>query len=164
MEFQEVLPLLVSGPSVFFFTFRLDRDLNECYAIDYELSDGTRAKPYTSTLTTVEGILQTLATIAAMGTFIYLDLHKRAVPLRPKVFLIGTHKDQLNTKTVSSHIAKVDHQLLEAIKLTSHYKDLVEFASLSQLIFIVNNFSEDDSDFKNIRLVVERVIREMKFK
>ena len=24
MEFQEVLPLLVSGPSVFFFTFRLD--------------------------------------------------------------------------------------------------------------------------------------------
>ena len=99
-----------------------------------------------------------------MGTFIYQGLQKRAVPLRPKVFLVGTHKDQLNTKTVSSHIAKVDHQLLEAIKLTSHYKDLVEFASPSQLIFTVNNFSEDDSDFKNIRSVVERVIREMKFK
>ena len=98
-----------------------------------------------------------------MGTFIYQGLQKRAVPLRPKVFLVGTHKDQLSTKTVSSHIAKVDHQLLEAIKLTSHYKDLVEFASPSQLIFTVNNFSEDDSDFKNIRSVVEHVIRRDEF-
>ena len=29
IEFQEVLPLLVSGPSVFFLVFRLDRDLNK---------------------------------------------------------------------------------------------------------------------------------------
>ena len=54
MEFQEVLLLLVSGPSMFFFTFRLDRDLNERYKIEYDLSDGTKAEPYVSTLTTVE--------------------------------------------------------------------------------------------------------------
>ena len=69
MEFQEVLPLLVSGPSMFFFTFRLDRDLNERYVIEYDLFDGTKADPYTSTLTMLEGLLQTLATIAAMGTY-----------------------------------------------------------------------------------------------
>ena len=158
MEFQEVLPLLVSGPSMFFFTFRLDRDLNERYDIEYEHPNGARAKPYTSTLTTMEGILQTLATIAAMGTFVYQGLQKRKLPLRPKVFLVGTHKDKLDSATAIEHIASIDKQLQRAIQSTSHYENLVEFATDTQLIFAVNNFSESDSDFKDIRLAVERVI------
>ena len=158
MEFQEVLPLLVSGPSMFFFTFRLDRDLNERYDIEYEHPDGTKAKPYTSTLTTVEGILQTLATIAAMGTFVYQGLQKRKLPLRPKVFLVGTHKDKLDSATANERIASIDQELQKAIQSTTHYENLVEFATDTQLIFAVNNFSESDSVFKDIRLAVERVI------
>ena len=158
MEFQEVLPLLVSGPSVFFFTFRLDRDLNELYETEYELPDGTKSEPYTSTLTTMEGLLQSLASIASMGTFVYKGLQKRKAPLRPKVFLVGTHKDQLDSKTANVHIARIDQQLQNAIKSTSHYKALVEFASPSQLIFTVNNFSESESDFQGIRSAVERVV------
>ena len=158
MEFQEVLPLLVSGPSMFFFTFRLDRDLKKSYSIEYDLSDGTSAKPYTSTLTTLEGILQTLASVSAMGMFTYQGLQKRTIALRPKVFLVGTHKDKLDTKKASKCIAKVDKQLQEVLGSTSHYKDLVEFASPTQLIFTVNNFSESDSDFQNIRSAFERVV------
>ena len=163
MEFQEVLPLLVSGPSMFFFTFRLDRDLNERYKIEYDLSDGTRAEPYISTLTTVEGLLQTLATIASMGTFVYKQLQRRKAPLRPKVFIVGTHKDKLDSETADSHISSIDQQLQEAIKSTAHYKDLVEFASLSQLMFAVSNFSDIESDFEDIRLAVERVVRRNDF-
>ena len=158
MEFQEVLPLLVSGPSMFFFTFRLDRDLDKTYAIEYDLSDGTSAKPYISTLTTLEGILQTLASVSAMGMFTYRGLQKRTVALRPKVFLVGTHKDKLDTKKASKRIAKVDKRLQEVLESTSHYKDLVEFASPTQLIFTVNNFSESDLDFQNIRSAFERVV------
>ena len=158
MEFQEVLPLLVSGPSMFFFTFRLDRDLNKPYVIEYDLSDGTSAKPYISTLTTLEGILQTLASVSAMGMFVYQGLQKRRVALRPKVFLVGTHKDRLDTKMANEHIAKVDQQLQEKLRSTSHYKDLVEFASPTQLIFTVNNFSKTESDFQSIRSAFERVV------
>ena len=39
IEFQEVLPLLVTGPSIFFYIFRLDRDLNERYVIEYDHPD-----------------------------------------------------------------------------------------------------------------------------
>ena len=163
MEFQEVLPLLVSGPSMFFFTFRLDRDLSERYKIEYDLSDGTKAEPYISTLTTVEGLLQTLATIASMGTFIYERLQRRKAPLRPKVFIVGTHKDKLDIETADSRILSIDHQLQEAIKSTAHYKDLVEFASPSQLMFAVSNFSDSKSDFEDIRLAVERVVRRNDF-
>ena len=158
MEFQEVLPLLVSGPSMFFFTFRLDRDINQCYVIEYELSGGVKAEPYTSTLSIVEGLLQTLATIAAMGTFVYKGLQRSKAPLRPKVFIVGTHKDQLDSKTADEYIAKVDQQLHKAIEQTTHYEDLIEFASPTKLIFAVDNFSESDTEFKNIRLAVERVV------
>ena len=164
MEYQEVLPLLVSGPSIFFFTFRLDRDLHTPYSIEYELADGRNAKPYTSTLTTLEGILQTLATISAMGTFVYKGLQKRNIPLRPKVFLIGTHKDRLKPKKADAIIAELDHQLQRAIKSTSHYEELVEFAYPSQMIFTVNNFSKNESDFHNVRSAVERVVIREEFK
>ena len=164
MEFQEVLPLLVSGPSIFFYVFRLDRDINKRYMIEYDCEDGTKAEPYKSSLTTLEGLLQTLATIAAMGTFIYKDLQRREVPLRPKVFIVGTHMDQLPKKTASSQILNIDHQFQEAIKSTAHYKDLVEFASPSQLIFTVNNFSEKESDFQDMRTAVERVVEREAFK
>ena len=160
MEFQEVLPLLVSGPSVFFFTFRLDRDITQRYVIEYEVSGGDKAEPYTSNLSIVEGLLQTLATIAAMGTFIYKGLQRTKTALRPKVFIIGTHKDQLESNTADKYIANVDQQLQKAIKQTSHYDHLIEFASSkpTRLIFAVNNFSMSDVEFKNIRLAVERVV------
>ena len=163
MEFQELLPLLVSGPSMFFFTFRIDRDLNERYVVEYKLSGETKVEPYTSSFTTIEVILQTLASIAAMGTFIYKGIQRSTVPLRPKVFLVGTHKDKLDSKTADEHIARVDHQLQEAIKSTAHYKDIVQFSSAHQLIFTVNNFSESDTDFISIRLALERIASKKEF-
>ena len=160
MEFQEVLPLLVSGPSIFFYVFRLDRDINKRYMIEYDHEDGTKAEPYKSSLTTVEGLLQTFATIAAMGTFIYKGLQKCKLALRPRVFIVGTHKNQLDTETADSLISSVDNQFQEAIKSTTHYKDVLvnEFATPSLLIFAVNNFSEKESDFQDMRTAVERVV------
>ena len=160
MEFQEVLPLLVSGPSMFFFTFRLDRDITQRYVIEYEVKGGDKTEPYTSNLSIVDGLLQTLSTVAAMGTFVYKDLQRTETALRPKVFIIGTHKDKLESNTADEYIAKVDQQLQKAIKETSHYDNLIEFASSkpTRLIFAVNNFSKSDVEFKSIRLAVERVV------
>ena len=143
---------------MFFFTFRLDRDLNEYYSIEYELATGKKSHPYTATSTTIEGILHTLASVSAMGTFVYQGLQKREAPLWPKVFFIGTHKNKLNPNLAASRIASIDRQLQEIITSTTHFKDLVELASPSQLIFTVNNFSESESDFQGIRSAVERVV------
>ena len=165
MEFQEVLPLLVSGPSIFFITFRLDQDLNQRFTIEYRLPDGGRSKPYESSLTVEEAILQTLASVASMGTFTYKGPQMKSVPLKPKVLIVGTHKDKLNKATAESKIKETDEYLQKLIKSTSHYRDdLVEFSSESQLIFAVNNLSKDDSDFERIRSGVEQVVQHSKFK
>ena len=165
IEFQEVLPLLVSGPSIFFITFRLDQDINQRIMIEYRLADSQCSKPYQSTLTVVEVILQTLASVASMGTFTYRCPQMKSAPIKPKVFIVGTHKDQLDEATSQSTIKEIDNYLQQVIKSTSHYRnDLVEFANETQLIFAVNNFSEEDSDFQEIRLGVEKAIQRGQYK
>ena len=157
MEFQELLPLLVSGPSLFFIVFPLHRDLNELFTIEYELPDGQRSKPYQSSVTLKESILQSLSTIAAMGTFIYKGVGKN-VQLKPKVLFIGTHKDLLNPATAVEEIKKKDCYLQQMIISTSHYRDgLIEFASESQLVFTVNNLANSDADFALIRSKVNTI-------
>ena len=120
MEFQEVLPLLVSGPCMFFYAFRLDRDLNECYEIHYELPDGTKSDSYKSSITTIEGIVQSLTSIASMGIFVYRGSKKRKVQLRPKVLFIGTHRDRLNNDLATDIIANIPYRniLQETCRMT----------------------------------------------
>ena len=162
MEFQEVLPLLVSGSCMFFYTFRLDRDLNECYEIHYELPDGTTSDSYKSSISTVEGIVQSLASIAAMGIFVYHGhgSQKRKVRLQPKVLFIGTHRDRLDNERATDIIASIDRDLQKA---TTQFSSLIEFASKDQMMFVVNNFSQDDTAFQEIRLAVEHIVERHEF-
>ena len=165
MEFQELLPLLVSGPSMFFITFQLHKDLNECFQVEYELSSGKSSKCYQSSLSILDSILQTLSTIAAMGTFVYKGLQKKCVPLKPKVFLIGTHKDLLDKTSAATIIDRIDAQLQTVIKSTSHYREgIIQFASESQMIFTVSNLDSSDSDFQAIRSAVERIVKKGDYK
>ena len=160
IEFQEILPLLVSGPCVFFYTFRLDRDLDKQYTIEYGLQDGTESELYKSDHTTIKGIQRSLASIAAMGIFVYRGREKRKVQLRPKVFFIGTHRDRLPSDSAENDIADIDQYLKQS---TSQFKDIIEFASDSQMIFTVDNFSEDKSAFQKIRSAVDRAVERQEF-
>ena len=158
MEFQEILPLLVSGPSLFFIVFPLNRDLDELFMIEYQLPDGERSEPYQSSLTLKEAILQSFSTISAMGTFTYKGTGREHVELKPKILLVGTHRDLLDSSTAEKKIKEIDSFLLSTIKSMSFYRDgLVEFAAKDQLIFTVNNLADDDFDFTRIRSRVNQI-------
>ena len=158
MEFQELLPLLVSGPSVFFITFQLHKSITETFSVVYELPSGELSKSYQSSLNVLETILQILSSIAAMGTYVYKGLQRKAVPLQPKVFIIGTHKDMLDKKSADTVIKSIDKHLQKVIRSTSHYREeLIQCASESQMIFAVNNHDPDDKDFQRIRSAVENL-------
>ena len=156
MEFQELLPVLVCGPSVFFITFPLHKDLHEHYTVQYQYPDGSK-KTYPSPSTLMDEILQMLATIAALDCIgLQYDLN-----LKPKIFFIGTHKDQIVPEAESDDIIKkIDKELQERIKQTSLYEQgSIEFASApDQLIFTVNNLAKDDSDFEKIRAALQQAI------
>lgn len=156
-EFQELLPLLVCGPSVFFITFPLDKNLREHYTVRYQYPDGSE-KAYQSPTTLMDEILQTLATIAALD--ITGPLLQYSVDLKPKVFFVGTHKDKLPESSRDDTIQIIDQQLQEKVRQTSlFHQGSIEFAAGSdQLMFAVNNLDEDDTDFQKIRLALQQAI------
>ena len=162
MEFQELLPVLVCGPSVFFITFPLHKDLHEHYTVQYQYPDGSE-KTYPSPSTLMDEILQTLATIAALDcTGLQYDLN-----LKPKIFFIGTHKDQIVPKSESTTediIQRIDKELQDRIKQTSLYEQgSIEFAVAPEwLLFTVNNLAKDDSDFQKIRSALQEAIERYK--
>ena len=158
-EYQELLPLLVCGPSVFFVTFPLNNDLNKRYTVRYQSPDGTE-KTYESPSTLMDEILQILATIAAL-----MNIGPRHnIELIFKVFFVGTHKDQLPESQVQQIIREIDDQLQKKIRSTSLYHhNLITFASPNeQLIFTVNNFDVKDDDFQKIRSRLQQVVERTK--
>ena len=158
IEFQELLPLLVSGPSVFFLVFRLDHDFNKQFMVEYVRSTGTTSEPYQSNFTVKEALLQSLASIASMGT--YVNKGEQA-PLRSKVFFVGTHKDKVFQKRIN----RIDRCLQQMVRSTGLYREgMIQFASESRMLLAVNNLSRDDSDVKLIRAAVERVGTQGDFK
>ena len=179
IEFQELLPILVSGPSMFLVTFRLDKDLNQPYVVTYEdlstveVNTQSRSCKYTSSDTPLGVILRTLASIDVVGTYTYEDKcrTRKSVPLSQtyKVFIIGTHHDvlkesvQRNPSSLKSRIKKIDKDIQEEVKSTASHSH-IEYATDEQMIFTVNNLSDDDKDFQIIRSRVDEVVQRGDFR
>ena len=156
MEFQELLPLLVCGPSVFFVIFPLNKKLQERYMVRYQYTDGSEIS-YQSPVTLMDEILQTLATIASLDC---TGPQHDYVHLKPKVFFVGTHKDQLPLSSADAIIQNIDDQLKKIVQQTALFRQgSIEFAEGTQkLMFTVNNLDRNDADFKKIRLGLQKAV------
>ena len=147
-EFQDVLPALVAGPSLFLLVFGLAVGLDCRYEVRYDVP-GSESKAYTSSFIVLDTMLQCLATIACIGS------QRKDKVVKPKVFIIGTQRDLVTGEQVK----QIDGRLQEAIKHHVGLKDLVEQKSSSQLIFAVNNYDENDDAFKDLRRAVKQVVQ-----
>ena len=159
VEFQEMVPLLISGPSIFFFVFRLDLDFKKKFKVEYRKSEGKSLNCYTSSITTEEAFLQSLASVDSMDIFDKIhgvDTHK------PMVFIVGTHKDELGS-LAAERIAELNEHLKSLIK-DHHFEHLVQSADRGKghIIFTVDNTSEGDADFQLIRSKVNSLVRDRK--
>ena len=158
VEFQEMLPLLIFGPSIFIFVFRLDFDFQSKFRIEYRKGENDSINCYTSSITTEEALLQCLASVYAMDSP-GKDTVKTHEPL---VFIVGTHKDQLGS-SADEKIAELNRDIISLI-VKNGFKDLVQYADKSkgQIFFPVDNTSESDDDFKLIRSRVNTLINARK--
>jgi GTPase SAR1 family protein len=155
VEFQESISLLIFGPSIYFFVFRLDHEFQRKFSIEYRTGEGESTNCYTSSVTTEEALLQCLASVYAMDTSGKASdkTHK------PLVFIIGTHKDKLGS-SADDKIAALNEQL-DSLLLKSGFEDLVQHADASkgQIMFTVDNTSKnDEEDFDSIRSKVSCLI------
>ena len=163
IEFQEHLPLLVCGPSIFFVTFPLHHDLNEPYDVCYEHPDG-RVETYKSPGTLLQELLQTLATISA-SHFASGQQKDSEARMKTKVFFVGTHKDCLPPNSAEEIIQRKDELLQSCVRQTALFdQDAIQFAEHpKQLIFAVNNLSDDEDEFQKIRSAVQITVERDEF-
>lgn len=146
VEFQEMVSLLVFGPSIFFFVFRADQDFQSTFQVGYRLNASESINCYTSSITTEEALLQCLASVYAMDTQgkASHDIYN------PYVFIVATHKDKLGP-SAEQKIVELN-AYLKALIQKSGFDNLVQYAirEKGQVMFAVNNTSESDDDFKAI--------------
>ena len=163
IEFQEHLPLLVCGPSIFFVTFPLHYDLEKPYDVCYEYPDG-RVETYKSPATLLQELLQTLATISA-SNFTSGQHRDSEAGTKLKIFFVGTHKDCLPVNSAEEVIQRKDKLLQDYVRQTSLFiQDSIHFAQHpKRLIFAVNNLSDDDDQFQKIKSAVQMTVERDKF-
>ena len=154
VEFQEMIALLIIGPSIFLFVFRIDCDFKGKFLVEYRTGKNESINRYTSSITTEEAFLQCLSSVYAMGTQGNTDVKT----YKPLVLVIGTHKDNLGS-SAEAKIAELNEHL-DSLITRNGFLDLVQYADSSkgQVMFAVDNTSESDDDFKAIRSQVNSLI------
>ena len=159
-EFQEVLPALTSGPSIFFLVFRICDHLNQNYIVKYVRKTSEKSVEYKTSYTLKEVIMQSLASIASICSY-SCQKDKSLILIEPKVLLIGTHKDQASAE----HMQQIQKELMNTLEGTEYYTEgIVVFNTPEEPVFLVNNLSEEDSDFEVIRSKIEKVAKHKSYR
>ena len=158
-EFQEVLPMLVSGCSLFLLIFGLSRGIDDPCLVSY-VYKGKVTEAYESSFT-VEGILcECLATIACIGTRSETRKDQPCVPeKRPKVFIVGTQKDLVDKDKYKEVIRNVNEKLQHAIKNFEQFIQVVPYSAY-QLFFTVDNYDNEDTSFQSLQKKVEEAFKD----
>ena len=157
-EFQEVLPALISGPSLFFVVFNLIDDLNQRYRVQF-VSPSQESRPYESSFTVKEALLQSLASIASTCSYASYN-SKEMVAIKPHIVLVATHED----KASEAQIRAIQKELKETLEKTEYYRqNILVFAAKNEPVFTVNNLSSDGQDTDKIRKIVERIAKHPSF-
>ena len=152
-EFQEVLPALLSGPTVFFIVFNLAQGFSANYKVEYVDSNYPNLKPYKTQFTVMDALLQCLASISCLGEFSKTS-SRANIGIKPKVFFVGTHKDLVSPAVITN----MEKELRNAVKNTAWYKnEMIQFASPENLIFSVDNFDKSDSSFGMVRQAIQKL-------
>ena len=153
IEFQEMMPLTIFGPSIFFFVFNASQDFHDTFDIRYRKSSSESLNPYRSSLTIEDALLQCLASIRAVDvpSEDNIKTHKSVV------FIIGTHIDQIKN-SISDKMTLLNQQI-HSLVVRNNFRDLVQYCGeKDHVIFPVDNFSSSDEHFKVIRSKVSSLI------
>ena len=156
-EFHEILPVLITGPTINLVVFKLTEDLRSRFMITYRSPTGG-SLPYKTSFTHEEVIFRSLASMACLRqstigwTFDELPVKDDS---EPAAFLIATHRDCVD----ESKVAEVNKQLKLKIQNSDElfYKNLVQFSGKDQAVFALDTIN-DQENIEHLRTSLHNVI------
>ena len=152
VEFQEVLSILINGPSIFFFVIKANLSLNQPLTLEYRGENGEVINEYKSTTTTRQALVQTLTTIQSTAEPKGIATHDSVV------FIIGTHIDKIDSECKNKIIDDLNAELHSLIE--DNFDDIVEYNDLksNKVLFPVSNTHSKREDFEDIQKRVNKKI------
>ena len=157
-EFQEVLPLLAAGPTIFLLVFDLHQPLDSPYKVSFE-SSSNKLEVYNSSFTVREVLMQCLSSISSYHIdqshdFSQNQILKCSAP-PTRVISIATHKDLVSDEVY----ANVDEDFKKSINNARLSKNcnIIEPFNSNHLIIPINNYEQKGGS--NVKKVIERVIK-----
>ncbi len=160
LEFQNILSVLISGPSIVLFVFDANmEDLNKPFRHTYRLDDGTEINSYQS-ISVYDCLRQTLASIAVLKSKIRTNF-KDSTELDCRVIIVGTHLDKIAFP--KPKIEKLDKEIVEILK-NKHMSHLVIFRKRSdnKVIYEVNNEYAKDKNFEALKSKIKDLMENCK--
>jgi len=164
LEYEEVLPAIISGPSIFLLVFSLEHaaeGLDKKFPAVYKRSDGSVYEPPQgiSTFTVKDLILHVLASIQATRSY-HFQRDGNDQVIEAKVLLIGTHSDRVTDVSVWNQI---ESDVQDLLKCTPYYQNGMlqvpcRRRGNEKFVYMVNNESLDDPVFQEIREKVRSLI------
>ena len=140
-QFQELLPILVSGPSVFLLTFSLAIPLDAVFKVTFTDKDGKR-EVYPTNMRVRDVLMQSLASIRC--TCSYQTYGEERVEVKPRVIFMVTMRSLVSDK----EIAAINEQL-EC--LVEPFIDLI-VTNGTRIFFPVDSFA--NQGFSTLRAAV----------
>ena len=164
LEFQELLPAIISGPSIFLLVFNLEHaaeGLEKEFSAVYKRSDGSvyEPPPGISTFTVKDSILHILASIQATRSYHFQKDGSDQI-IEAKVLLVGTHSDHVKDASVRNQI---ESDVQDLLKNTPYYqKGMLQVPcrkkTSERFVYMVNNESLEDPVVQEIREKVTSLI------
>ena len=151
-EFQELLPALAVGPCVFFVVFPLDKDMKKEYKVEYIRPEQKCMKIYTSSFNLQDDLMRSLASIASTKY-----KNKDGKEVKPRVLLVATFIDKVPQEDRQK---KLDYITALVKETDVYHQDMVVFASETQMVFTINNLSEEtENDAQKVRDAFQKIAK-----
>ena len=131
-QFQELLPIFMSGPSVFLLTFSLADSLDAVYKVQFADKDGKREN-YPTNLKIRDVLIQSLASIRC--TCSYQTNGEERVEVKPRVIFMATMRSLVSDEK----IADIDRELK---CLVEPFSELIVYNGTG-VFFPVDSFTGD---------------------
>ena len=142
--FQEIFPLLISGPSVTLIIFKLTDGLTESKPVRYQPSDG-KEHSWQDSYVVKEVIFHALSSVCS-----FFDGGS-------PILLVGTHKDKLegSEDLKMTTIRNIATSLRGWLRESKPYKSM-KIKSIEDLIIGINNFQEQD--ILKVKAEIEKLV------
>lgn len=164
-EFLEVLPALLTGPSINILVFKLNEGLQERYVVEYVSPDGNTTQPYVSSFTVEEVLFQALSSVSCAAPPVCrsvsaCDLVSSSA--QSATLLVGTHRDKVKEKQYQT----TDKTLQNMLKQTSLPQGHVIYyawdlgpTAPTRVVIPVDNTNPDDPGISKLRELVNDVLQ-----